>query len=431
MDIIIYRGTKEIGGTLIEVCTTSTRILIDAGYPLFLNNEPIADDVAKKSYSELLVLGVLPDIKGLYAWDQKGFDAVIISHAHIDHYGLLKYIHPSIPVYLSPGTETLIRISQAFQICEKFELDIRRFTMYKPFKIGEFSVTPYLMDHSAYDAAAFEITAEGKTVLYSGDFRGHGRKAICLNRFIESAKKDANILLTEGSILGRTKESILTETEIEETVIKRMEDLNIPLLFQCSSQNIDRLVSFYRAALQLKRTMVVDVYTANVLYELRKLGNNLPYPSNDYPNIKVFFPYRLTQKIFNEIGEEYAKQFSAYHISRLQLKEIQHRVVMLCRPSMLKDIKKSDLKNGIFMYSLWIGYRGSDYQQRFEKHLEKCGFSLEALHTSGHAAVSDIQRVIHGLNPQKVIPIHTLHPNHFLALSDKTDLKTDGVRFSV
>jgi ribonuclease J len=177
--------------------------------------------------------------------------------------------------------------------------------------------------------------------------------------------------------------------------------------------------------------MVVDVYTANVLYELRKLGNNLPYPSSDYPNIKVFFPYRLTQKIFNEIGEEYAKQFSAYHISRRQLKEIQDRVVMLCRPSMHKDLEKSNLKNGVFMYSLWTGYRSSDYQQRFEKYLENSGFSLEVLHTSGHATISDIQRVIQGLNSQKIIPIHTLHPTHFLSLSDRTDVKTDGVKFRV
>ncbi len=431
MDIIIYRGTKEIGGTLIEVSTNSTRILIDAGYPLFLNNEPIADDVAKKTYIELLELGVLPNIEGLYKWDQKNFDAVIVSHAHIDHYGLLKYIHPLIPVYLSAGTETLIRISQVFQICEKFDLNIRRFIMYDPFKIGEFKIRPYLMDHSAFDAASFEITAENKTILYSGDFRGHGRKAICLNRFIEKAKKEADILLIEGSVLGREKELILTETDIEEAVFKRMKGLSIPLLFQCSSQNIDRLVSFYRAAIRLRRTMVLDVYTANVLYELRKLGNNLPFPSNEYPNIKVFFPYRLTQKIFNEIGEEYAKKYSAYHISRSQLKEIQNKAVMLCRPSMYKDMEKSDLKNGIFMYSLWNGYRSSDYQQRFEKFLEKSGFTLEELHTSGHATISDLKRAIHGLNPQKVIPIHTLNPKSFETLSDKTDLKTDGIKFRV
>jgi ribonuclease J len=110
MIITIYRGTKEIGGTLIEIKTASTRILIDAGYPLFLNNEPISDDIAKLPHTDLLALGVLPNIEGLYGWDVMNFDAVLISHAHIDHYGLLKYINPSIPVYMSAGTDTLIRV---------------------------------------------------------------------------------------------------------------------------------------------------------------------------------------------------------------------------------------------------------------------------------------------------------------------------------
>jgi ribonuclease J len=431
MHITIYRGTKEIGGTLIEVKTASTRILIDAGYPLFLNNEPISDDIAKLPHTELLALGVLPEIEGLYAWDEASFDAVLISHAHIDHYGLLKYINPSIPVYMSAGTETLIRVSQLFKIIDSYDLDIRKFKMYRQFQIGDIDVKPYLMDHSAFDATAFEITAEGKTVIYSGDFRGHGRKAVCLDRFIETAKKKPDILLTEGSMLGRTDERILTESELEEAVVERMKGLSSPLLFQCSSQNIDRLVSFCRAAMRLKRIMVVDIYTANVLYELRQLGNNLPYPSDEYPHIKVFFPYRLTQKIFNEIGEGYARRFSECHISRERLNKVQSEMVMACRPSMRMDIEKCCLRDGIFFYSLWSGYRDNDYQKKFEKYLESAGFSLGTLHTSGHAGIADIRRVIDGLAPQKLIPIHTMHPGAFLEFSDKTNLKNDGVQFEV
>lgn len=67
MHITIYRGTKEIGGTLIELRTSVTRILIDAGYPLFLNNNPIDDNIAKLPHTELLALGVLPKIESLYA----------------------------------------------------------------------------------------------------------------------------------------------------------------------------------------------------------------------------------------------------------------------------------------------------------------------------------------------------------------------------
>ena len=431
MQITIYRGTKEIGGTLIEVKTAATKILIDAGYPLFLNNEPIDDKIAKLPHTELLRLGVLPKIEGLYTWDESSFDAVLISHAHIDHYGLLKYINSTIPVYMSAGTETLINISQRFKICDSFDLAVREFKMYQPFQIGEIRIKPFLMDHSAFDAAAFEIEGEGKTLIYSGDFRGHGRKSVCLDRFIEAAKKSPNILLVEGSMLGRLDEEIMTETNLEDAIAERMQGTCSPLLFQCSSQNIDRLVSFYRAALRLKRLFIVDIYTANVLYELRQLGNNLPFPSSEYLNIKVFFPRRLTQKIFNEIGEEYARRFSKFYISRKQLKEEQSGIVMACRPSMRFDIERCGLHNGVFLYSLWNGYRNSSYQQYFENSLKNAGFSLETSHTSGHASVVDIKRVINGLDPQKLVPIHTMQPDAFSEFSDKTDLKIDGLAFEV
>ena len=431
MHITIYRGTKEIGGTLIEVKTDTTRILIDAGYPLFLNNAPIDDNIAKLPHTELLALGVLPKIERLYAWDDAGFDAVVISHAHIDHYGLLKYINSAIPVHMSAGTERLIQISQRFRICDSFGSEVRRFRMYRSFRIGDIELKPYLMDHSAFDAAAFEINTEGKTVIYSGDFRGHGRKSVCLDRFIAAAKKRPDVLLIEGSMLGRIDEQTITEGSLEDAVVERMQGVNRPLLFQCSSQNIDRLVSFYRASLRLKRMFVVDIYTANVLYELRQLKNNLPYPSPEYPNIKVFFPYRLTQRIFDDIGEEYARRFAEYHISRERIKEVQNGIIMTCRPSMRIDIEKCGIRDGVFLYSLWRGYRDEAYQQTFEKSLANAGFSLEALHTSGHATVADIKRVINGLDPQKLIPIHTMHPDAFGDFSDKTECKHDGVAFEV
>lgn len=431
MKITIYRGTKEIGGTLIELKSKRTRILIDAGYPLFLNDQPIDDNITKLPHERLMELGVLPRIKGLYAWDEAGFDAVIISHAHIDHYGLLKYINPSIPIYISAGTKKIIEISQLFKITDTFSLTMKNFKMYEPFQIEKFTIKPYLMDHSAFDAAAFEISAEGKTIIYTGDFRGHGRKAICLDRFIEGAVKQADVLLTEGTMLGRQNEIVMTESELEEVVISEIGNRKIPVLFQSSSQNIDRIVSFYRVALKLRRLFVIDVYTANVLYELRQLGNHLPYPSKEYTNIKVFYPYRLTQKIFNDIGEEYAKRFSAFHISKQELNEKQNNVIMTVRPSMKRDIEKCGLRDGLFIYSLWQGYRNSEYQQRFEDSIIGIGFELKAIHTSGHASVIDIKKVITGLDPKKIIPIHTMVPNAFESISNKTELKEDGKEFEI
>ena len=436
MNIIIYRGTHEIGGTLIELKSENSRILIDAGYPLFLNNKPIdtGDTYVQfpYPYDKLITSGILPEIKGLYGWDVPGFDAVVISHAHIDHYGLLRYIHPAIPVYLSKGTRKIIDISALFLQLAQPPAGTREFDMYKPFQIGAFRIMPFLMDHSAFDAAAFEISDKEKTIIYTGDFRGHGRKGICLDRFIDKAKKGADALLTEGTMFGRQDEEVITEQELENRLVKKIEDNKGPILFQSSSQNIDRLVSFYRATVSLGRIFVVDVYTANVLHELRQLGNNhLPYPSADYPNIKVFYPYRLTQKIFNKIGEGYAKRFSSFYIPKSKLKKEQDNIVMAVRPSMQKDIEIADLQNGLFIYSMWGGYRNSEYQKEFEDYLNRAGFMADVLHTSGHATISDIRRVITGLEPKQIIPIHTMMPDFFVGLSNRVSLKEDGESFDV
>lgn len=431
MRMTIYRGTKEIGGTLIEVKTDSTRILIDAGYPLFLGGKPIEDKIARLPYQELLELGVLPPIEGLYSWDDAAFDAVLVSHSHIDHYGLLKYVNPQIPIWMSAGTKSMIEISQRFKIYDDFQMTAQTFVMYSAFSIGDIQVTPYLMDHSAFDAAAFQLTAEGKTIIYTGDFRGHGRKTVCLPSFIKQAAKQADALLIEGSTLGRQNETIMTEDALEQVLVNQCADFQGPVLFQCSSQNIDRLVSFYRAAKQLKRTFVVDVYTANVLNDLKQLGNNLPYPSDQYRDIKVFYPYQLTQKIFKRIGGEYAQRFSAQYISREDIAKDQNHLVMLVRPSMIRDLARCGLHDGMFFYSLWSGYRDAEYQQKFEESLQQSRFNLHSLHTSGHATVDDIQRMIRELDPKQVIPIHTMFPETFKDYSDRTVLKEDKVEFEM
>lgn len=48
-------------------------------------------------------------------------------------------------------------------------------------------------------------------------------------------------------------------------------------LIYTSGQNIDRLVSIYRACKRTEKTLSVDFYIANVLKELSKFAT-IPYP---------------------------------------------------------------------------------------------------------------------------------------------------------
>lgn len=431
MRCTIHRGSREIGGSCIEVRTDRTRILLDMGYPLFLNGNPIEDSVSRSDKDTLLALGVLPQVDGLYAWDTPRFDAVIISHAHLDHYGLLPWLHPSIPAYLSGGTSALISLSQRFGICPKYAINQRAFAMYTPFPVGDITIKPYLMDHSAFDAAAFEVHAEGKTLLYTGDFRGHGRKPGCLDAFLRDAPSQADALLIEGTMLGRQQEDVKTESTLEEDLVRAMAKSG-PILFQCSSQNVDRLVTFYRASLRTGRLFVIDVYTANVLHELRRLGNNLPSADAGYDRMKVFYPWRLTQRIFDEIGEEYARRFSQWHISKTQLAQEKARICMMVRPSMIPDLQKvTEPMGGQFVYSMWQGYRNTSAQQRLEHLMLEHGTTLLHVHSSGHARVSDLQRAIDALRPKRLIPVHGFFPESFKSMCSAAEVHQDGVEFVV
>ena len=68
MQLIIHRGTQEIGGTCVELITGKSKILIDFGMPLVDSQQEPFDSkiLADKSVAELKKLKILPDVKGLY-----------------------------------------------------------------------------------------------------------------------------------------------------------------------------------------------------------------------------------------------------------------------------------------------------------------------------------------------------------------------------
>ncbi len=63
------------------------------------------------------------------------------------------------------------------------------------FDVGPFHITPILTDHSAFDAAMLLIEGDGRRLLYSGDFRRHGRKGGLLDRLMASPPAKVDLLI--------------------------------------------------------------------------------------------------------------------------------------------------------------------------------------------------------------------------------------------
>ena len=182
LNLTIHRGTNEIGGSCVEIATATTRLLVDIGLPL--------DSIVKKPEDRKQYL---PKIDG-------HIDAVFISHYHQDHHGLLAEIDQSIPVYVSAGTAKMFGINTVFLRMPKVE-NLRIIDTETSVTIGDIKITAFTVDHSAFDAMAFLIEAEGKQILYSGDIRTHGVKGI----LYQNLPQNVDYLILEGTNIGNSE----------------------------------------------------------------------------------------------------------------------------------------------------------------------------------------------------------------------------------
>jgi len=160
--LTVHRATDQIGGNCIELATDGGRIVIDVGRPLDAPSDAV---------------GLLPTSLDLTA----PMDGVLISHPHQDHYGLLDETPSHWPVCCGEAAARLIRLTAGI-FGREIERDFRFWKSGEMTQIGPFRVTPFLTDHSAFDAYMLLIEAEGRRVLYSGDFRTHGRKSKLVER---------------------------------------------------------------------------------------------------------------------------------------------------------------------------------------------------------------------------------------------------------
>lgn len=428
--LIIHRGSKEIGGSCVELVSRGARIILDLGMPLVNEKrEPFDSKILKgKAIPELINGHILPAVGGLYEGEERGIDAILLSHSHQDHYGFLRYINPEIPIYMSPGVKTLIGISDLFIPIKANLRNVLTFEMWHPFTISDLTITPYLVDHSGFDAAAFVIEGDGKKVFYSGDIRSHGRKRTLFEKLLSAPPEGIDCLLLEGSMLGRENGQYLSESAVEEklaSIFKEKE--NIAFVF-CSSQNIDRLVSIYRAVKRSGTLLVIDLYTAYILDRLSVHSKHLP--QFDWDEIRVKFFWHHANVL---AGSNQKELLYKYNKAKIKIKEIdknKKNVVMLMRDNSIFGAclrNLTDLEGALAIYSMWDGYVTDKFMDVLAKH----GIRYEYVHTSGHAVVNDLQRLANAINPKYVIPIHTFYPQDYPSLFRNVHLVEDDEEISI
>lgn len=366
MQIIIHRGTHQIGGVATEIRTNNTRIVIDMGEELSMDENFVS--------SPLSIPGVT---------DEHGMcDAVLFTHNHGDHIGQLKNIKEDVPLYIGALAKEIYLITQKdTNLFERIK-KANSFTPGVKFKIGEIEITPYSIDHSACDSYMFLIEADGKRILHSGDFRMHGFRGKGVLKILDKLIRKVDILIVEGTNLLRSSKIMMTEQELQQKAREYMNRYKYVYVL-CASTNLERICALSKAVPKGKY-FICDKYQSNLIELLQS-------------HWEQFSPlYREIKKtVYNEnILPRFQKRgFLMMVRDNQRFREI---------------IRKFDSEQGIILYSMWDGYR-TKLNSTIPDFL-KLTKNWDTLHTSGHASANDIQIMIERIKPSVIIPIHTECP---------------------
>ena len=384
--LTIHRAASEIGGNCIEIATSQgDRLILDVGKPL---DVPEGSEV------------VLPGSLNL----AKPVCGVLLSHAHQDHYGLLQSLPDDWPVFCGEATAKLIKLSSKV-FHEPIERTFSTWQSGKSFTTGPFKVIPLLTDHSAFDAYMLLVEVAGKRILYSGDFRIHGRKASLVERLMRTPPPDIDVLVMEGTNLGSDK-PCKSEADLEEDFVDLFNRTPGRAFIAWSGQNADRTVTLYRACKKTGRTLVVDIYTAEVLELLAEHGK-IPRPG--WPNLKVVVTKNMASFYRNRGREEVTERMVKNGISAKKLAASPGKWVVMTRSSLIKDYVAAGVTpdaNDVWSWSMWSGYLDKSHGQKVKDWFDESETPSAHIHTSGHASPANLGEFARRINAKELILVH-------------------------
>ena len=403
----IHRGAEQVGGTCIELEFEGKRLLLDLGMPL----EPGQGDLP------------LPRVPGLIDGDPNLL-GVVISHLHGDHCGLVPYVSPKLPLAMGPVAARILREAEFFT--RRAPLPDPRWPLIdrQPFEIGPFRITPYQVEHSAFDSFALLVDVGNRRLLYTGDFRAHGNDPEPLERLVRDPPRNIHALLMEGTQIGEEREADgQSEAGLRAVLARRFREWPGLVLTAWSSQNLDRLRTIYEAAREASRTLVVDLYTVTLCRAIETAG--VPIPGD--AGLEVYCRDRERIQV-KEAGEfERANAVRPWRIFPEEIAPRGKELVLVLRPSMLAELERAGALNGaLVVWSLWRGYLAGPSEQRMQHVLATHGVPLEVHHVSGHAYVKDLSRLVRALDPERVVPIHTADPARYAALFPRVEIRRGG-----
>ncbi|MHA1168937.1 MAG: MBL fold metallo-hydrolase [Candidatus Hodarchaeales archaeon] len=502
-DITVFGGIHEVGGNTIVISSKNTRILVDFGISFNRHRKYFSRSLTPRTgnyLGDLLEFQLIPDFSGLYKQDlirnngkkplkEPAFDAVVFSHVHLDHCGYLGLVRSDIPIYCSLESLCILEnlaITGLYQYSEfiatkpsfRFKINkkggVSRMTSRdgtekrefkilekgKSNKIGDFTISPFPVDHSLPGAMGFVIDTPSGSIAYSGDIRFHGRHPEYSHDFVErTANFEPEIMLCEGTRITEDKNTGENEVEHATTEILRVEqDLAIVNFPQ---RDIDRLISFHKSAKKSGRELLINLSQAHLLELLHEKigGKDVPDLEDDgislYAEPKGWFHVNKREILETELSKlvdsdhleenvnkqllmDYDKWERKYisneelTVRTAEVKKKQSKYLLYCPYSVFEHLIDIHPDRGTFIWSKTIPFTDEMEldKTRLDHWSQHFGLKRVSLHASGHASGPDLKMMIEKIKPKNLLPVHSTAGGSFNSFHGSVIYPKRGEKYS-
>lgn len=347
---------------------------------------------------------VLPDIRFL-AKQRKSLKAIIITHAHEDHYGALADLWPglNVPVYASNFTAGLLEAKRSYEKSTIGEIPITPFTAGDTINVGPFSIEGVGVNHSIPEPMSLMIRTPAGNVIHTGDWKIDHEPSLGPltdeTRFRQLGDEGVLALMCDSTNALRDGVSP-SEKDVSESLRKIIENAVGRVAITTFSSNVGRIRTIAEAAEAAGREVlllgsslkrVVDVSRDVGLMEGVK-----PFISEeDYgyiPRDKVVVILTGSQ------GESRA---ALAKLSRDEMRNVALAagdiVVFSSRAIPGNEKAIQDIKNGLV-----------------EQGVHVITDNEALVHVSGHPRRNELQKMYQWTRPKVVVPVHG-EPTHLTA----------------
>jgi ribonuclease J len=461
--ITFYGGINEIGGNKILLEDRGTKILLDFGMSFGQSNKFFAEFVQPRKCNgigDFLETGLLPDVKGLYREDYlkragrvESLDChgLLLSHAHADHSSFIHHLRADLPIYCSKATYAILKalndtastsFGELTELVVAFETYVNRngeisrkqrninpeivvprkfslFDFQQKFRIDDFEIVPYEVDHSLPGATGYIIHSPSGTIVYTGDLRFTGRRKEKSYEFLAAcAKEKPDLLLIEGTRVTETASK--SEEDVEAAVSKISLESQALTVCNWPIRDVDRMTSFLNAAKNIGKKLTVSLKQAYLLDCLNgQQVENVPKLGDDA--LRLYAMRKSwgligecpTQRLVNQDYDKWEQNYLPEAICHKEVGVDQNKYLFFASNFDLKElIDLKPLDGSAYIKSVCEPY---DDEMRFdwkrtENWINHFKLKLHRAHVSGHASGPQLKEFIEKVEPNLIVPIHTEHP---------------------